>query len=85
MKQIWKFKADGIIEMPKGAEILTVQMQDSFNTCIWAMVDPEQGDTEKRRFVIVGTGHSFDDTDKKYIGTWQDSMFVWHLFEVLNN
>ena len=83
MKQIWKFKVDNVIEMPKGAEILTVQMQDSFNEFIWALVDFEN-ETEKRMFEIIGTGNKFDDTNKKYIGTWQDSMFVWHLFEVIN-
>lgn len=82
MKQIWKFKVDNVIEMPKGAEILTVQLQDSFNACIWAVVDPEN-ETENRIFEVVGTGHKFDDTNKKYIGTWQDCMFVWHLFEVV--
>lgn len=83
MKQIWKFTVENVIEMPKGAEILTVQIQDSFNTCIWALVDPEE-ETEKRVFEVVGTGHKFDNANKKYIGTWQISMFVWHLFEVIN-
>ena len=82
VKQIWKYKLENIIEMPKGAEILTVQIQNgkSFDTCIWAKVTPDN-ELEKRRFVVIGTGHSFDDTNYKYIGTYQDSPFVWHLFE----
>jgi hypothetical protein len=29
----------------------------------------------------VGTGESFDETNMTYIGTYQESPFVWHLFE----
>jgi len=83
MKQIWKYKVMGAIEMPKGAEILTVKVQDSFNVCIWAKVDPEM-EKESRLFVVIGTGHSFDDTNKEYIGTYIEGPFVWHLFEIKN-
>ena len=85
MKQIWKYKVENVIEMPKGAEILSVQIQNGemFNACIWAKVNSEN-ELEKRKFVIIGTGHSFDDTNMKYIGTYQDGPFVWHLFENIN-
>jgi hypothetical protein len=65
--------------MPMDAQILTVQKQDGEPT-IWAMVNTEN-ELETRNFTIVGTGNSFDDKDMKYIGTFQDSPFVWHLFE----
>jgi hypothetical protein len=55
-----------------------------FNACIWAKVSPEN-ELEKRQFLVVGTGHTFDDTDMVYIGTYQDGPFVWHLFEVKTN
>ena len=85
IKQIWKYKVENIIEMPKGAEILSVQIQNGqmFNACIWVKVNPEN-ELEKRKFVVIGTGHSFDDTNMKYIGTYQDGPFVWHLFEDVN-
>jgi hypothetical protein len=85
-KQIWKYKVENIIEMPKGAEILSVQIQNGemFNACIWAKVSSEN-ELEKRQFLVVGTGHTFDDTDMVYIGTYQDGPFVWHLFEVKTN
>ena len=85
IKQIWKFKVENVIEMPKGAEILFVQIQNRqmFNACIWAKVNPEN-ELEKRKFVVIGTGHSFDDTNMNYIGTYQDGPFVWHLFEIVN-
>ena len=50
MKQIWKYQVENVIEMPKGAEILTVQVQTPFNICIWAKVDPEETEMEKRKF-----------------------------------
>jgi hypothetical protein len=70
--------------MPLDAEILTVQLQDGqmFNACIWAKVNPEN-ELEKRQFVVIGTGHSFDDTNHKYIGTYQEGFFVWHVFEIV--
>ena len=81
MKQIWKYKlSESAIEMPIDAEILSVQLQNDVPH-IWAMVSP-QNELEKRKFAIVGTGQSFDDTNMKYIGTYQDGPFVWHLFGI---
>ena len=82
-KEIWKYKVENIIEMPKEAEILSVQIQNGqmFNACIWVKVNPKN-ELEKRQFVVIGTGHSFDDTNYEYIGTYQDGPFVWHCFEV---
>ena len=42
-KQIWKFGINPnkiIVEMPKDAEILTIQTQNE-TPCIWALVNPE--------------------------------------------
>jgi hypothetical protein len=83
-KQIWKYTLSGIIsniEMPLDAEILTVQLQNGQPT-IWALVN-SKNELENRNFAIVGTGNPFDDTNHKYIGTFQDSPFVWHLFEIV--
>jgi hypothetical protein len=81
-KQIWKYSLDNIIEMPKGAEILTVDIQNGqmFNAQMWVKVNTEN-EMEKRMFEVIGTGQNFDDTNKKYIGTYQDGPFVWHVFE----
>lgn len=79
-KQIWKFEIkEGCIIMPIGAKILSVQSQRE-RGMIWALVDPNAED-EPRHFAIVGTDETFDETDMTYIGTFQDSPFVWHLFE----
>jgi hypothetical protein len=86
IKQIRKYELENIIEMPKGAEILSVQIQNGemFNECIWAKVNPEN-ELEKRQFELIGTGHKFDDTNKEYIGTYHNGPFVCHLFEVKTN
>lgn len=84
MRQIWKFtlalQESQTVPMPKGARILTVQMQGRY-PCLWAVVDPGM-EREARVFQIIGTGHPTEEAAfKNYVGTWQDGPMVWHLFE----
>ena len=39
-KQIWKYSLENVIEMPKGAEILTIDIQNGqmFNAQMWVKV-----------------------------------------------
>lgn len=86
MKTIWKYSLDGImseIQMPLDAQVLTVQTQNGQGHFLWALVNP-MNDLETRKFTIVGTGNPFDSADTKYIGTFQDVPFVWHLFEIMH-
>ncbi len=70
------------IEIPKGAEILTLQVQ-SDQPMIWALVDTEETMVQ-RKFIIVGTGQPFKDSLlTRYTGTYQQGRFVWHVFEVV--
>ena len=86
-KEIWKFpvKVKDVqgVEMPEGAEILTVQLQHG-QGCIWAVVDPG---AEKvwRYFTTYGTGHPIINGADTYIGTYQESSgyLVWHVFEII--
>lgn len=89
-KEVWKFPLtpslqDHIkIRMPKGAEILTFQVQNHI-PCIWALVYPDAPLVE-RRFWFVGTGHPLKEVSKTtYIGTIQleDGALIFHLFEEL--
>jgi hypothetical protein len=72
------------IEMPRGAKVLTVQVQDG-QPFIWAMVDPDNTFelTEHRSFCVIGTGFDFELERLAYIGTFQHVVAkeVWHLFE----
>lgn len=68
--------------MPKGAEILDVQIQNG-KPQLWALVNPENA-PEPRNFLIVGTGHQLSDIDLEYIATYQthDGSLIYHLFEI---
>lgn len=83
-REVWKFPltaSESIVDMPVGARVLTVQVQDG-TPCIWAIVAPEQP-TEVRRFFAEGTGWGCDDSIERapYIGTVQVGPLVWHIFE----
>ena len=94
MRTIWKFStlpggtflSKFSILMPKGAEILSLQVDQKNNhPTIWALVDSE-AETEERFFELFGTGHEiYEDMgiERKYIGTYQYQRgeFVGHLFE----
>jgi hypothetical protein len=80
---IYKYEIDTIVVMPKGAEILSVQMQHS-KPHLWAIVN-DNNELEERIFNIVGTGWEMDFNNNKYIDTFQDGNLVWHVFEEINN
>ncbi len=86
MKTIWKFpiqiKDIQILNLPLGAEILSIQVQDD-QPCLWAEVD-SSNDTEPRRFEIFGTGNPMQEDmgiGRKYLASIQMPPFVWHLYE----
>ena len=66
--------------MPKGAQILTVQMQHG-TPQLWALVDPN-AQRVLRRILIYGTGHPVD-TFNVYIATFQimNGSLVFHVFD----
>jgi hypothetical protein len=87
MKTIWKFKLQTTDEqqilMPKGSEILTVQIQDG-EPCIWAMINEPNAEAEKRYIEVFGTGNPIlSHGPRKYIGTYQlrGGALVFHVFE----
>jgi hypothetical protein len=85
MRTIYKYELtpNGIVaDMPRGAEVLTVQVQHG-KPCIWAMVDPD-APTHTRHFRVIGTGHRFeaDVLRSMYVGTFQleGGSLVFHVF-----
>ena len=83
MKTIYKYQltlSDNPISMIKGAEILTVKLQNGTPT-LWALVDEDEYLQESRLIVIRGTGHTIED-NAKHITTYMDDPFVWHAFEL---
>lgn len=82
---IWKFDISSfrsVVEMPKGARILTAQPQAD-RLMLWVLVDPN-AEREKRVFRTYPTGgHITDPVDRLvYIATIQFEGFVYHVFEV---
>lgn len=74
------------IMMPRGADILCVQMQGEVPT-LWAVVDPDwnghPAPEEARTINIYGTGNPMRDPMGLYIGTVQQfsGALVWHVFD----
>ena len=68
--------------MPRGSEVLTVQVQDR-KPCLWVLVDTEQP-MEMREFFLFGTGEEITEGEfvGAYIGTFQldGGSLVFHLF-----
>lgn len=85
MKKVFKYQIEArdsqTITMPKGAEILTVQVQHG-EPCIWALVNPDN-EPEEVKLRIHGTGHNVPSSELlSYIGTFQlhGGNFVFHVF-----
>lgn len=91
-KVIYKYEIfpDDIVtlDLPFGAEILTVQTQKD-KVCLWALVSPDLS-VVKRYFRLAGTGHEIDYSNSnikhEYINTFQlsNGNLVFHLFEIIN-
>ncbi len=85
MREIWKYPVPIAVgfdmDMPEGAEVLTVQVQGA-SPEMWALVHPDMPKVT-RRFRLYGTGQPIEGRSGRYIGTFQmaGGAFIWHLFE----
>jgi hypothetical protein len=97
MKKIFKYDVPGPgcfkVEMPRGAEILSVQTQRG-EPVFWALVEPGEP-LVARRLACIATGEEIDLTDVpyvvlRYVGTFQLEIetsaksapsIVMHLFD----
>ena len=90
MKTIWKYsiKLEPIqsIDMPVGAEILTLHKQGSRRedeVYLWCLVDSDMP-KETRSFLFVETGEEINFDNSEYIGTlwFLTGTHVVHLVEI---
>jgi len=89
-KAVWKYTLEvadeQIIEMPIGAEMLTVETQRGFDAdwpTLWALVDVD-ADKSQRKIAMRGTGHHADGLEAaRYVGTAQllGGRLVYHVFD----
>lgn len=86
MKTIFKYELqiddEQSIEMPKDAEIISLQVQHGV-PCIWAIVDTDK-EKESRVFHTYGTGQKFYPKGAQFVGTYlihQDRL-VYHVFDI---
>ncbi len=88
MKVIYKYDIGESFYVPRGYQILCVNYQN-LAPKIWILRDEieyeggEAFDEEYIQLEVVGTGQPFDDERRKYVGTYFDSGFVWHVFQVI--
>jgi len=88
MRTIWKFDlqvSDKVtIEMPKGAVILSIQVQHGIAK-MWAEVITDMPKV-KRTFETIGTGREIAPGPMTYIGTYMiyDGSLVYHVYERIN-
>lgn len=72
------------IEIPRGAQILTVQRDCDGVVCAWVEIDSEVNELEKYTFVVVGTGwdlaKAFPVDKFVYLNTFIEGRFVWHVY-----
>lgn len=85
--RIWKFTLNlqdrQTIQVPKGAQLLTVQLQFELPQ-LWALVDentPASG-CEWLSIAIYGTGNPMPHSPGRYLATFQQAggAIVWHAF-----
>lgn len=92
MRRVYKYgiriEDDIVLTLPRGAEILHVDVQrnpadEPEDAFVWALVDPSAEQVD-RRFRLAGTGHGLPDDDLTHIGSFlmMGGALVFHLFEV---
>ena len=89
IRQVWKFplalRYQQAVSMPRGARILTVQMQEEA-LCLWALCNI-QSEPRSRVIAILATGESAPGMcDLKYISSFQQrgGEYVFHAFEIVD-
>jgi len=86
--RIWKYSLvnslEKPIDIPEGADILCVQMQND-EPMLWAKVNPD-APKNSRMFYVAWTGEDLLSNPLAYIGTVQKrNGIVAHVFEVLTD
>lgn len=81
MKKIFKYAVpiDGMMILPEGTKVLTVQMQDGIMV-LWAEVDPGASKRGKI-FYLCQTGDDVPEYGNYISTTVSPGGIVWHIYE----
>ena len=82
MRTIYKYnlpfqEEQGTLKIPKGYQIIHFGVQSGLPT-LWVEVDSDQP-SEEVQYAVFGTGWEIPP-DWEHVGTWMESIFVWHLY-----
>jgi len=86
MKKVYKYRLDvtdeQFIELPKGAEILSVAEQRD-DVVLYVLIDTTVTETEPRTIYVHGTGHNVFGENLRFIGTVKlyEGSLMFHVFE----
>jgi hypothetical protein len=83
MRTVHKYKyTDGMtLELPTQAYVVHVGTDPKGFLCIWFETELTDELLFPRTFKTFGTGHDLPE-EAMHIGTYIDSPFVWHIYEV---
>lgn len=81
MRTIWKFQIETrmTLHLFDGWRVLHTEPQGGVPH-LWVEVDTEEP-RQVVHFQVVGTGHPIPYS-ARWLGTWQDPPFVWHLYRI---
>lgn len=82
MTTVWKYpltSSSGKMMIPHGVEIIRVDKDWQGVVCVWAIVDSENVSKNEDQIFIIGTGSEIPERSR-YIGTFAEGPFVWHVF-----
>ena len=86
MRVIYKYPINLIAtphSIPDGYQVVKVEIQPGTGPCMWALVDTS-APTRERVFGVMPTGQAILP-GFKYLGSWQQPPYVWHLFDITDN
>lgn len=80
---VWKVQLNRgsgttFLEIPRTAELLTLQVQHDYPT-IW-FVCSDTKNLAPRKFITVVTGETFECENWSYVGTYQREDYVYHVW-----
>lgn len=85
-KVIFKYELTNsynVLKLPLKSKVLCAMNQRE-TMQLWVEIDLGETKKEARKFLVEGTGHSYDDSgNREYINSLkiQDGTFIFHVFE----